>query len=293
MFRHCLSPPYESAVPHRRPGGRLGPRKSRIQGVETEKNCVIFYVPLAFYGRFECFPRLNSKKIDNFQRLRRHKRSPYVSVKHGVCFFLAKSPLARPRPPFPYFWFFPACFPAFPIPNPHATLRSPKPSRPCGLAFSLLLFWARFPALWGPRRDPVPVLRGGDWLFCLRRRAGGSEGGPFGGSCHAVAGLSGAPGAPDEPQLGRCWLQLERVRAGSVLAHAATVRCRNWCSGRVFVPLRSRVPTDRSAELAGLARSTPNCGLFWRSDPLLARANMSQKGTGSRRGPHRADQDVQ
>ena len=72
---------------------------------------------------------------------------------------------------------------------------------------------------------------------------------------------------------------------GSVLAPTAIARCRNWRSDCVFVPLRSPVPADRPAGLAGSARSAPKGGLFWRSGPLLGRATMSQKGTGSRSGP--------
>jgi len=63
-------------------------------------------------------------------------------------------------------------FRAFPIPNPHATLRSPKPVMPCGLAFFLLFLGLPSPPLWGPRRDPVRVLRTGDWPFCSAVRAG-------------------------------------------------------------------------------------------------------------------------
>ena len=80
---------------------------------------------------------------------------------------------------------------------------------------------------------------------------------------------------------------------GSNFARAAIARCRNWRSGCGFVLLRSQVPTDRPAELTGLARSTPNHCLFWRSGPLSGRSLMSQKGTGSRSGPHRAGQGVQ
>ena len=54
---------------------------------------------------------------------------------------------------------------------------------------------------------------------------------------------------------------------GSVLAPTAIARCRNWRSDCVVVPLRSPVPTDRPAGLAGSARSAPKGCLFWRSGP--------------------------
>jgi hypothetical protein len=54
---------------------------------------------------------------------------------------------------------------------------------------------------------------------------------------------------------------------GSVLAPTAIARCRNRRSDCVVVPLRSPVPTDRPAGLAGSARSAPKGCLFWRSGP--------------------------
>ena len=79
---------------------------------------------------------------------------------------------------------------------------------------------------------------------------------------------------------------------GSNLAPTAIARSRNWHSDCVFVPLRSQVPTDRPAGLAGSARSAPKGGLFWRSGLLLGRATMSLNLTGSRRGAHRAGWNV-
>ena len=83
-------------------------------------------------------------------------------------------------------------FRAFPIPNHHVMMRSPKPTIPCGLALSLLFLGLPTPPLWGPRRDPVRVLRGGDWPFGSRRRAGVLESGSFGCPCPLFLACRGA-----------------------------------------------------------------------------------------------------
>ena len=59
----------------------------------------------------------------------------------------------------------------FPIPNIHTRRRFAKPSMLCGLSFSPPFFDLPRPALWGLRRDPVPVLRVTSRPFCLRRHA--------------------------------------------------------------------------------------------------------------------------
>ena len=90
-------------------------------------------------------------------------------------------------------------FRTFPIPNPNVMVRSPKPTIPFGLALSLLFLGLPSPPLWGPERDPVRVLRVGDWPFGSRRRAGVSESDSFGCSLPFVSGRSGGAGAPGGP----------------------------------------------------------------------------------------------